>query len=141
LQFGQVKTHRSNRRLDLPALVVDALRLQEDRQRMERRDRPAGARLIFTTTTGGRLDAGNIRESLGHRLRGGDLPALRTHDRRHTAASIHLRDNQHPKVVQELLGHSTFTLTMNTYSHLIPSMTRDAADRMDALFRRSETAT
>ncbi len=143
LQFGPVKTHRSNRRLDLPALVVDALRLQEDRQRMERRNWPenAGEGLIFTTTSGGRLDAGNILESLRRRFKGADLPALRTHDLRHTAASIHLRDNQHPKVVQELLGHSTFTLTMNTYSHLMPSMTRDAADRMDALFHRSEAAT
>lgn len=143
LQFGPVKTHRSNRRLDLPALVVDALRLQEDRQRMERRDWPknAGEGLVFTSTTGGRLDAGNIREALGRRLKGAGLPALRTHDLRHTAASIHLRDNQHPKVVQELLGHSTFTLTMNTYSHLMASMTRDAADRMDALFHRSEAAT
>jgi integrase len=62
------------------------------------------------------------------------------HDFRHTAASTHLRDNQHPKVVQELLGHSTFSLTMNTYSYLMPSMTLEAADRMDALFRGTRTA-
>ncbi len=92
LQFGPVKTHRSNRRIDLPVLVVRALRVHRDRQRMEQRDWPAvGEDLIITNTQGGRLDSGNVRESLGRRLQVANLPAVRVHDLRHTAASIHLR--------------------------------------------------
>ena len=41
----------------------------------------------------------------------------------------------HPKVVQELLGHSTIAMTMDTYSHLLPSVQRDAADKMNEAFR------
>lgn len=137
-EIGPVKSHRSNRRIELPGLVVEALRQHQDRERVRRRDVSRHAP-VFTNVNGETLDAGNVRESLKRRLRAAGLPIIRTHDLRHTAASIHLQDNQHPKVVQELLGHSTFTLTMNTYSHLMPSMTRQAASRMDTLFRDTST--
>ena len=135
LQFGPVKTHRSKRRIDLPTLVVDALRLHQDTQRW---GNGPGKNLVFTNTRGSPLDPGNVWESFQRRCKRAGIPPVRTHDLRHTAASIHLRDNQHPKVVQELLGHSTIAITLNTYSHLVPSMTRNAADRMDALFGRQE---
>jgi integrase len=44
----------------------------------------------------------------------------------------------HPKVVQELLGHGTIAMTMDTYSHLLPSMQKDAAGKMNDVFRPSE---
>jgi integrase len=40
----------------------------------------------------------------------------------------------HPKLVQETLGHSTFQLTMDTYSHMIPALRNEVADRMDEIF-------
>lgn len=52
------------------------------------------------------------------------------HTLRHTAASIMLRNSTHPKVVQERLGHATIKITLDTYSHLMPSMQREAADAM-----------
>ena len=57
---------------------------------------------------------------------------------RHTAASHLLVRGVHPKVVQELLGHSTITLTLDTYSHVIPSMSRDAARHMQGFFAAIE---
>jgi hypothetical protein len=50
----------------------------------------------------------------------------RFHDLRHLHASELLRHGVHPKVVQERLGHASITMTLDTYSHLIPSMQRDA---------------
>ena len=41
---------------------------------------------------------------------------------------------EHPKVVQEMLGHSTITLTLDTYSHVVPSMQEEAARKMQVLF-------
>jgi integrase len=58
---------------------------------------------------------------------------MRWHDLRHAAASMLLAQGEHPKVVQEILGHSSIAVTMGVYSHVIPSLKRDAADRMDAL--------
>lgn len=52
---------------------------------------------------------------------------------RHTAASLLLAQGTHPRVVMEMLGHSTIALTMNTYSHVIPALKRDAADGMNAI--------
>jgi integrase len=46
---------------------------------------------------------------------------------------LHLKNGTHPSVVAQLLGHSTITLTLNTYSHVLPAMQDDAADRMDKL--------
>lgn len=61
------------------------------------------------------------------------LPEIRFHDLRHTHASMLLLAGENPKVVQERLGHSSIMITLDTYSHLIPSMQKSAADRMEGL--------
>jgi integrase len=64
------------------------------------------------------------------------LPIVRFHDLRHTAATLLLQADEHPKVVSEMLGHSTITLTLDTYSHVIPAMHERAAATMDAILGR-----
>ena len=61
------------------------------------------------------------------------LPEIRFHDLRHTAATLMLQQGVHPKVVQERLGHSSISLTLDTYSHVIPSMQQEAAEKMDEI--------
>lgn len=56
---------------------------------------------------------------------------MRLHDLRHTCASLLLAQNVHPRVVMEILGHSGIAITMDTYSHVLPELQREAADRMD----------
>ncbi len=58
---------------------------------------------------------------------------MRFHDLRHTAAALLLAQGVHPKVVQEMLGHSTSSLTLDTYSHVIPGLQEEAAVKMEAL--------
>jgi integrase len=58
---------------------------------------------------------------------------VRLHDGRHTAATLLLGENVHPRVVMELLGHSQMRTTMDIYSHVMPALAREAADRMGAL--------
>ncbi|MBV9019862.1 MAG: site-specific integrase [Chloroflexi bacterium] len=55
-----------------------------------------------------------------------DLPDIRFHDLRHSAATLLLSLGVHPKVVQEILGHSQITMTMDIYSHVLPSMHEEA---------------
>ena len=62
-----------------------------------------------------------------------DLPDIRFHDLRHTAATLMLQQGTHPKIVQERLGHSDISLTLNTYSHVLPSMQEEAAEKMDEI--------
>jgi integrase len=59
-----------------------------------------------------------------------DLPPVRLHDLRHAAASLLLAQNVPPRVVMEILGHSQIALTMNTYSHVAPEVSREAANRI-----------
>ena len=62
---------------------------------------------------------------------------MRFHDLRHSAATILLTSGVHPKVVQERLGHSTIAMTLDVYSHVLPSIQQEAADKIDDLFKRS----
>lgn len=66
-------------------------------------------------------------------LQGAGVPRIRFHDLRHTAATLLLEQGEHPKVVQEMLGHSQIGLTLDTYSHVTPGMHRKAADTFDRL--------
>lgn len=59
---------------------------------------------------------------------------MRLHDLRHSAATLLLVQGVHPKLVQETLGHSSFQLTMDTYSHVLPSLKMEVASKMDDIF-------
>jgi integrase len=74
-----------------------------------------------------------IRRSFRPLLQKADLPIIRFHDLRHSAASLLLSLDVHPKIVQELLGHSQISLTLDTYSHVLPSLQAEAVNRLGAL--------
>jgi integrase len=67
-----------------------------------------------------------------------DLPDIRFHDLRHSAATLLLSLGVHPKVVQELLGHTQISMTMDIYSHVLPSMQQDAVSKLNDLLVRRE---
>jgi len=62
------------------------------------------------------------------------LPSVRFHDLRHSCATLLLSLGVPAKLVQETLGHSSYQLTMDTYSHMIPALRNEVADRMDEIF-------
>ncbi len=74
-----------------------------------------------------------ISRSFKPLLKRAKLPNIRFHDLRHTFATLILRNGEHPKVVQEMLSHATIAITMDTYSHLLPNMQREAAARLGSL--------
>jgi integrase len=59
------------------------------------------------------------------------LPQIRFHDLRHTCATLLLSENVNPKVVSEMLGHATIAITLDTYSHVLPTMQESAATAME----------
>ncbi len=88
--------------------------------------------LVFATARGTPLGAQNI----GNRhfkplLNRADLPSVRWHNLRHTCATLLLGRGVHPKLVQHLGGHTSIQLTLDSYSHWMPSMGRDTATAMD----------
>jgi len=62
-----------------------------------------------------------------------ELPRMRFHDLRHAAATRLLEEKVHPKVVQEMLGYSTISLTLDTYSQILQNMQQEAAEKMDKI--------
>ena len=90
--------------------------------------------LVFCRGDGRPLEATNLTPVLRRLLMKAGLPQIRIHDLRHTAATLHLSRGENPKVVQELLGHSNISLTMDTYSHVTPAIHAAAAGRMQSLF-------
>jgi integrase len=71
-------------------------------------------------------------------LKKAGLPDIRFHDLRHTAASLLLVQGVQPRVVMETLGHSQISLTMNTYSHVMPVLQRETAEKMGAILLREK---
>lgn len=68
-------------------------------------------------------------------LRKASLPEIRFHDLRHTCATLLLSKGIHPKIVQEILGHSTISITLDTYSHVLPNMQEGAVRAMEGIFK------
>ena len=136
LRLVEPKSLRSRRTISLPHFAVTAFREQRARQMRERLW--AGSRwqehgFVFTSTLGTPLDGSAVTRRL-HRLLGdAGLPQQRFHDLRHSAASLLLVQGVHARVVMEILGHSQISLTLNTYSHVIPALQEDAARRMEEL--------
>lgn len=143
--FKSPKTTKARRPLPLPAkLVSELLALREQQKEQKRRlgDRYHDLDLVFAQPNGKPLHAHNIaRRDFRRVLKVAGLPRIRFHDLRHSVATIHLQNGTHPKVVQELLGHSTVSMTLDTYSHVVPGMQEQAAARLEArLFRKEPTA-
>ena len=88
--------------------------------------------LIFTAQGGTPINPTNLRKrSFAPLLERAGLPQVRFHDLRHTYATLLLSRDVHPKYVQELLGHATIAITLDTYSHVLPGMGDQAAQEME----------
>ncbi|GAC1656448.1 MAG: site-specific integrase [Ktedonobacteraceae bacterium] len=134
---SEPKTSSSRRKILLPDFVIESLKEHRTRQteaRLKVGEAWQENDLVFCNIYGGFWDPANLLTSFGKLLKDAGLPHMRFHDLRHSTATILLTMGVHPKVVQELLGHTNISLTMDTYSHVLPSMQRDAMDDLDDFF-------
>jgi integrase len=137
---SEPKTATSKRKVILPQFVIEALH-QQYTLREEIRAK-AGAEwreldLVFSNSLGGYIEPSNLRVMFKRVLKSAGLPDMRFHDLRHSAATLLLSMGAHPKLVQELLGHSNISITMDTYSHVLPSMHREMMDGLDDFFKKT----
>lgn len=87
--------------------------------------------LVFSNPDGSPLQPDGITKAFIRIARSIGLYGIRFHDLRHTHAKLMLRQGVHPKIVSERLGHSTVTITMDTYSHVLPGLQEAAAQRFE----------
>ena len=126
--LGTPKSDRSMRSVSMPDFVITVV--QEHVQKIEK---PDG--LLFTTSSGNFVSHRNLLRHFHETLAKLNIPRVKFHSLRHSFASIQLINGVNPKIVQEALGHSSITLTLDTYSHIIPSLQKEAAKKMDSFFK------
>jgi len=131
---GPPKSARSRRDVPLPVYAVQALKEHRTRQLEERLAMGRywiDSGLVFTTTIGTGLDPRNLTRVLDELIAAAGVRRIRFHDLRHTCASLLLAQGVPARVVMDVLGHSQFSITMDLYSHVMPSALREAADAVD----------
>ncbi len=137
VELSEPKSKRGIRRVPLADVTVSALR---QRQKAALAEGQAANEYVFTDSDGGLIRRSNFHnrhwDPLRKRLVEKGVPYVRFHDLRHTAATMWLRENVHAKIVQEWLGHATVAFTLDVYGHALPSMHREAAERMNGALGR-----
>jgi integrase len=135
-RITELKRKSSRRPIVLGEVAIQKLR---ERQEIQARERAHGSweeqGFIFTSRNGQPASREVLRRTFARLAEEAGLPKIRFHDLRHTAATLMLKEGIHPKVVSERLGHSNIGMTLNTYSHVLPSLQEDVAARFDVLFQ------
>ncbi|MDQ3172516.1 MAG: tyrosine-type recombinase/integrase, partial [Acidobacteriota bacterium] len=126
----------SNRCIVLPASARQALtkhRIRQHEERLALGGDYSDSNLVFATTIGTPLQPRNVpgRHFKPILVKAGLPVNVRLYDLRHTTASLLLAAGTNPKVVSEKLGHASVSLTLNVYSHTIPSMQHTASEDLE----------
>jgi integrase len=134
--FRQPKTEKSRRLIALPPSTC--LLLQEYKNRIVDDKIIMGTPikeedLIFSQPDGGPLLPNSVSHAWAKLAKRTGLKGMRLHDARHIHASFLLKQGVHPKIVQERLGHSSISITLDTYSHVAPGLQKAAAERFDEI--------
>jgi integrase len=135
---SEPKTEKSRRSIMLTSQTIETLKQHRLHQREAKLQ--AGTEwqehdLVFCTACGTPLNPSKVLERFKTLLRRAELPDIRFHDLRHSAATILLSMGAHPKVVQEMLGHNQISMTMDIYSHVLPTMQRDIVSKLNDAFQ------
>jgi integrase len=135
---AEPKTKSSRRSVVIAGFALEALKqhhIRQEEMRREAGDTWENHDYVFCTPVGKHLNPGHgVLVQLKLLLKKAGLPEIRFHDLRHSAATLLLSMGVHPKVVQEILGHSEISMTMDIYSHVLPTMQREAMDRLSQAF-------
>ena len=142
MHLDTTKTKGSERTVALPNSVVQALRKHKVLQAAHQLKLGPAYKdhdLVFASEMGTPINASNLNRNFKQTLKKAGLPNIRPHDLRHTHATLMLQEGVHPKIVSERLGHSSIQITLDTYSHVLPNLQSEAAQKLDkALFGKSD---
>jgi len=138
LVFTQPKSEKSRRTIALPPSATLILKDYRDRIALDRAmsgKTLSDSDLVFYRGNGKPIRPDTITYAWTNLVKRSGLKPIRLHDARHTHASLMLAKGIHPKIVQERLGHSSISMTLDTYSHIIPGLQEAAAKSFDSIFQ------
>jgi integrase len=155
-RLKETKTKSGRRRIDLSKFAIEALHDHRKKMfaeghldsqvfcdgeggyiRKSNLQRYSFKKIIGRANDAAKEEAEKMSQKEGRPVKPVLLPSVRLHDLRHTCATLLLMNNVNPKIVSERLGHSSIELTLNTYSHVLPTMQAKAALAMDAVFAKA----
>ncbi|HFK1761306.1 TPA: tyrosine-type recombinase/integrase [Bacillus cereus] len=131
------KNNASIRNVHIPVKLVEELKLHQKRIIEEKKYYQRDYNdydLIICTRDGRPMTPRNCRKEFYHLTEKLGLPKIRFHDLRHTHATMLIQQNVNVKLISERLGHTDIQTTLNTYSHVLPTMQREVADKLDKMF-------
>ena len=140
--FKSPKSKAGTRRIALGSVAIKKLKIQKDRIAMQRvvaSDQWEEHDLVFPNLFGRPLEPTNLIREFKKLLDRAGLSPVRIHDLRHTSATLMLLMNVHPKIVSERLGHADIRITLQLYSHAIPTLQTEAAEKIDNLLNSEPT--
>lgn len=121
---ADLKAHKANETAKFKLLEWDDLKIKQHFKEG----------IVFTNELGGFIEPRNLTRKFYSLIEAAGIPRANFHSLRHSFATRLLEMNENPKVVQEILGHSSITLTLDTYSHVMPELKKSAVDKLSALF-------
>lgn len=136
---AEPKTQHSRRSITIASFALETLnqhRIPQVEARLKAGELWNEHDYVFCTLVGTHLRPSHVVDAFKKLLKKAELPDMRFHDLRHSAATLLLSLGVHPKVVQELLGHTQISMTMEIYSHVLPSMQQDAVSKLNTLLVR-----
>ncbi len=139
---SDTKTPQARRTVAMASMAVDALRAHRVSQLEWRLRLGAEWRdedLVFPSARGTQMNPSNLGRWFRRAVRNAGLPHLRFHELRHTCATLLLSAGTNPKVVQEMLGHSSIKVTLDIYSHVLPTIQEEAVRRLDLLLTEAHS--
>lgn len=139
-EFCEPKTAKSRRTIPLPVTLVKEIkkhRIRQHKERLKIGSHWQNFDLVFPSQVGTPLTMGRITRVFQRIKKDAEITKnLRLYDLRHSTASFLLQANVNPKVVSERLGHSTITLTLDVYSHVLPTMQEEATEHLEEMIFR-----
>ena len=130
LDLGKLKTTKSRRDIPINDATASMLKKYKLAQRSFIEDKNIVPQMVFLNAKGNYWDESLARKQYKRYLASIGIPYIKFHALRHTFATRILEENVQPKVAQELLGHSTVSITMDIYSHVLPDVKREAMEKI-----------
>ncbi|MED0669381.1 site-specific integrase, partial [Aneurinibacillus aneurinilyticus] len=134
LSFQEPKTKGSIRTIKVPDLAIQTLKAHKLKQKEIKLAASSAYKdhdLVVANWTGSMIDPADINADFKIACKFANVPQIRFHDLRHTHATLLLQLGENPKVVSERLGHADVSITLNTYSHVLPTMQEDLAQNFN----------
>lgn len=133
------KTEAGIRDISLGKDVVDVLRIAKCKYDEDKEEYGYGFQdlgFVIRQKDGSPYKPDSMTQKWERFIKANDLPKIRLHDLRHSNATALIQAGVNPRVVQQRLGHSDVNITLNTYTHVLPEMDMEAAEKLDAIMLR-----